>query len=197
MAQVVFNLMGVGRLAEARSLNARAHRLWPDYAAARTAELYLGLIYGDQASGQAVLGAAEKGELPLTGDDIAAWREVLAARAGKTSPAEAGRALVQAARQDGQLDLGLEVTALAQLGQVDLAYAEFDRRLPARPQFYINTIFQPAAANLRKDPRFMPLAARLGLTRYWLDTGRWPDYCAAPDLPYACPAAAKAATPGA
>ena len=33
-----------------------------------------------------------------------------------------------------------------------------------------------AAAPLRRDPRFLPLADRLGLLDYWR-TGRLPDFC--------------------
>lgn len=36
------------------------------------------------------------------------------------------------------------------------------------------------------DPRFMPLAVRLGFAAYWRSTGQWPDFCKAPDLPYDC-----------
>jgi hypothetical protein len=37
---------------------------------------------------------------------------------------------------------------------------------------------------MRRDPRFMPLAAQVGLVDYWEKTGKWPDFCAEPDLPY-------------
>ena len=46
---------------------------------------------------------------------------------------------------------------------------------------------------VRADPRFMPLAARLGLVDYWLDTDQWPDFCATEKLPYDCKEAALAA----
>jgi hypothetical protein len=44
----------------------------------------------------------------------------------------------------------------------------------------------------RRDPRFMPLAKRLGLVNYWIATDEWPDYCSEPDLPYDCRTAARA-----
>jgi hypothetical protein len=28
---------------------------------------------------------------------------------------------------------------------------------------------------MRSDPRFVRLCGKLGLARYWLDTGKWPD----------------------
>ncbi len=39
---------------------------------------------------------------------------------------------------------------------------------------------------VRADPRFMPLAVRLGLADYWLDTDQWPDFCTTDKLPYDC-----------
>jgi hypothetical protein len=44
--------------------------------------------------------------------------------------------------------------------------------------------FGPPA--LRRDPRFMALAARIGLVDYWRATGKWPDFCADPGLTYDC-----------
>jgi hypothetical protein len=41
---------------------------------------------------------------------------------------------------------------------------------------------------MRLDPRFMPLAVKLGFAAYWRATGQWPDFCRSPDLPYDCKA---------
>jgi DNA-binding winged helix-turn-helix (wHTH) protein/tetratricopeptide (TPR) repeat protein len=49
-----------------------------------------------------------------------------------------------------------------------------------------NTWFRPALHQFRRDPRFMLLAARSPLLRYWRATGQWPDFCFEPDLPYDC-----------
>jgi hypothetical protein len=58
-------------------------------------------------------------------------------------------------------------------------------------------LFNTQAVAIRRDPRFMQLAQRLGLLDYWRTTGHWPDFCSEPGLPYDCKAlAAKlAATP--
>jgi hypothetical protein len=190
---VVFAMMGVGRYADARALSERARRTWTVYSTNQIAELTLDLIYGDEADGKRALDAAEKGELPLTREDVAAWRQVLDARAGRRPAEAAAKALVRAAQNDNQLDLGLEIAGLSSLHQADMAFDELDRRLPMKTKFFLNNLFQPATADLRRSPRFMPLAASLGMTRYWLATGRWPDYCRAADRPYDCQVAAKAA----
>jgi hypothetical protein len=36
----------------------------------------------------------------------------------------------------------------------------------------------------------MEVAARLGLARYWRQTGFWPDFCTSERLPYDCKAEA-------
>lgn len=47
-------------------------------------------------------------------------------------------------------------------------------------------MFGPLTKNLRRDPRFMEVAARIKLVDYWRTSGHWPDYCAEPGLPYDC-----------
>ena len=81
---------------------------------------------------------------------------------------------------------------LADLGQFDAAFATTDRMFPTMvgrsaqeeeklwlddPNTYPKGILSgPSAAALRRDPRFIGLAERLGLLRYWR-TGRLPDFC--------------------
>ena len=36
-------------------------------------------------------------------------------------------------------------------------------------------LFQAGMPELRNDPRFVSLCARLGLVQFWLSTGKWPD----------------------
>ncbi len=52
--------------------------------------------------------------------------------------------------------------------------------------------FFPPTAAMRRDRRFMKPAGRIGLVDYWRSTGKWPDFCSEPSLPYDCkPEAAK------
>jgi DNA-binding winged helix-turn-helix (wHTH) protein/tetratricopeptide (TPR) repeat protein/TolB-like protein len=87
------------------------------------------------------------------------------------------------------------VRMLARQGDVDGAYA----MLEAAPEAYRNPIlfFHPAMRAFRRDPRFMQIAYRIGLVDYWRASGRWPDFCAEPDLPYDCRAVATALSDGA
>lgn len=82
--------------------------------------------------------------------------------------------------------------------------AEFDRTdemarlLLAWPRSYLvdhisGVWFRPAFSDLHRDPRFLLIAARFGLARYWIESGRWPDFCFDPGTPYDCKVAARAA----
>jgi hypothetical protein len=79
--------------------------------------------------------------------------------------------------------------ALANFGRVDQAY-----QLMEDPKFqpFIekDALFRPDFAGVRADPRFLQVAARLRLVRYWRDSGYWPDFCTREQLRYDCKAEA-------
>jgi hypothetical protein len=62
----------------------------------------------------------------------------------------------------------------------------FDWQDRSEIPFVAEILFRPALTNLRADPRFMHVAARFGLVDYWQRSGKWPDFCDDPDLPYDC-----------
>lgn len=109
-------------------------------------------------------------------EHLDAWRGAFHAHISKTGGVDAAR-LVYAAH----------------LGLVDEAYraSEVVRLGPSGsvedlmgPDGYRTAIFfQANMPELRNDPRFPRLCARLGLVDHWLATGKWPD-CAS-ETPYA------------
>jgi hypothetical protein len=52
--------------------------------------------------------------------------------------------------------------------------------------YFVEGLFRPPLADLRANPRFIQVAAHLGLLDYWRRSGDWPDFCSDPDLPYDC-----------
>ena len=82
--------------------------------------------------------------------------------------------------------------AFVRLGDIDGAFAitdeYFPRLMSSDPeeedrlflvrshQLGVGVLSTPPLAPLRKDPRFLPLAERVGLLRYWR-SGRLPDFC--------------------
>jgi len=81
------------------------------------------------------------------------------------------------------------INDLASLGYIDDAFAVaegFDPNRMGDP----GLLFVKTTRAMRRDPRFMQLAARIGLVEYWRTSGHWPDFCSDADLPYDCRAEA-------
>ena len=47
-------------------------------------------------------------------------------------------------------------------------------------------LFRPTLRKFRSDPRFIRVAAHLGLVAHWRKSGKWPDFCFEADLSYDC-----------
>jgi hypothetical protein len=84
-----------------------------------------------------------------------------------------------------ELSTDWRIRLLSRTGQVDEAYALFDASNSAdrRANMFL---FYPEMKAFRQDARFLPLTRRIGLYAYWQETGKWPDFCEEPDLPYDC-----------
>jgi tetratricopeptide (TPR) repeat protein len=83
--------------------------------------------------------------------------------------------------------VGGQVETLAAFGRNDQIY-ELLMRLPQK-KFEANlasTLFRPTLKGFRQQSRFLGVTQRFGLLDYWRRSGRWPDFCADPDLPYDC-----------
>jgi hypothetical protein len=110
------------------------------------------------------------------------------------------RALETHFDKTGRVDVSRLVYA-AHLGLVDEAYATAERaQLGPRgadddlmgPDGYRTALlFHAGMPELRNDPRFVPLCARLGLVEFWLATGKWPD--CVDEVPYDFKAACEKA----
>jgi TolB-like protein len=135
----------------------------------------------------------------LQPSEVAGLRDLV--EAGKTrSPAAIAKAKAEfmaTAPHGSPVDLAWSIFQLSSIGLVDDAYALAATYTP-RPYFSVADpalFFLPAAAPMRRDPRFMPWMQRLGLLQYWRSSGKWPDFCREPGLPYDCKAeAARLAT---
>src|SRR5262249_20223453 len=114
---------------------------------------------------------------------MAPIRKVIAARMNPT-PAKIDDAIAAFDARDPS-DEGQMLLALGSFGRVDQAY-----KLMEDPKFepFIEraNLFRPDFAGIRADPRFMRVAARLGLVRYWTKSGYWPDFCTTEKLRYDC-----------
>ncbi|MFL6752668.1 MAG: TIR domain-containing protein [Sphingomicrobium sp.] len=82
--------------------------------------------------------------------------------------------------------VGWTIQALGQFGLVDDVHYWLGRLSDNELADISYLFFRPALASLRRDGRFMPLAKRIGLVDYWEKSGRWPDFCSRPGIPYDC-----------
>ena len=86
---------------------------------------------------------------------------------------------IREAANQGKVLPEVEIMMLADLGASRQAMemansAVDDQRLQAW------FLFTPITRNMRQDPGFIRLADRMGLIKYWRETGKRPDFCADP-----------------
>jgi TolB-like protein/DNA-binding winged helix-turn-helix (wHTH) protein len=82
---------------------------------------------------------------------------------------------VAQARASGSLPDAMVFYAAVLLKQPDLAFATAEKMLKDR-SLTVEFLFAPEAAELRRDPRFPQLLAKIGLDAYWRQHG-WPTFC--------------------
>ena len=87
-------------------------------------------------------------------------------------------------------DLTFYAQVMAGLGRQEEVYAAIEKLTRPLPQDNTYVYFTPWLKQFRADPRFMQFARGLGLTNYWIKSGKWPDFCFEPGLPYDCKAEA-------
>jgi len=110
-----------------------------------------------------------------TPEHIGAWRGAFEAHVAKTGGVDVAR-LVYAAH------LGLVDDAYRAADAARLGPAGTGDDIMGPDGYRTALLFQAGMPELRNDPRFPRLCARLGLVEFWTATGKWPD-CAA-ELPY-------------
>ena len=105
------------------------------------------------------------------------------------SPRNVSEAIRQARLEwQGAKGFSAYVQTLAYFGRSNEAAEVLLAADPTLSPGIIWTLSGPQFRELRRDPRFMVIARRYGLVDYWTATGRWPDFCFEPDLPYDCKA---------
>ncbi|MBW0008270.1 MAG: hypothetical protein JO335_11230 [Sphingomonas sp.] len=82
--------------------------------------------------------------------------------------------------------VGWAIQGLGEFGLVDDVYYWLGRLSDDDAASISYILFRPALASVRRDPRFMPLVSRIGLLGYWRSSGKWPDFCERPGIPYNC-----------
>jgi hypothetical protein len=173
-------------VAESRAFVAQMELQWPDQRLTRDARLWTGVIAGATNDVLTQLNAPAARPRDLDQVSVDAWRGALKAVASKDTKVRVDAIKkVTDATAAGSISAGQALMLLTMLGDLDGAFAQAELYAPADPS-EPPYLFLPTTAAMRSDPRFMQLAAQLGLLAYWRATGHWPDFCANPGLPYNC-----------
>ena len=199
-AGLALGLVATGHVAEAIFTINRAAKIWPSRSFVWFVRFDILAESGHLDEARAMLDSAQNIPVSLEVKSIAARRAYLEALRLNTpaSKTAAGNA-IRSAMATGDLSSADGMRMFAKLGDVDSAFA-LARTLyvpqgSSRARGNTLLLFQSVTDSMRHDPRFMPLAAQAGLVDYWKTTGKWPDFCSQPGLPYDCRAAARAMTP--
>jgi hypothetical protein len=191
-ANLAFKEALAGSVTESTATFAAAERRWPGDRQLGRFHLYAGAYMGDAA---AALKALDDPAHPIALDPVDRQYLYLLCEARLNPARSAEASTFMRAHAGKDLTLPIAIEGLATLGRIDDAFEVAEANLSSlRNQKDVTGVFfRPFMAKFLADPRFMPLAARLGLVDVWRVTGLWPDYCSASGAPYDCRAeAAKA-----
>ncbi len=179
----ILALVYSGQFSKAKADIADARKKWPNDPAIDFAEFGLQFRYGDPRAAIALL----PGLTGAGGDaSMAPFRMLIDARLDPT-PAKIDNAVAALSAQapSSAVTRNRVLLALGNFGRVDQAYQLMEDP-KFQPSIDRSALFRPDFAGVRADPRFMQVAARLGLVRYWRETGYWPDFCTSERLRYDC-----------
>ena len=182
----ILALVYSGEFSKAKTDIAEARKKWPSDHEIDRAEFSFQYRYGDPRMAQQLLPRFTD----LSDAEMVTFRKVIAARLDP-SPAKVDEAIsalkIRWPNNDPMRNNVL--MALGNFGRVDETYQLLEE--PGfQPFVETDVLFRPDFAPVRADPRFMMIAARLGLIRYWRESGYWPDFCSNEKLHYDCKAEA-------
>jgi len=181
--------MAVGRVAEAVPLYEDLVERVPDMSFPVASLLRAYAFLEDWPSVDRLLAIAERRQLrefeegllfihakrdPSTGN-IAAWMSGVREQFARTGSVDIARLVYSA-----HLGLVDEAFQLAETARLGPSGSKGDVMGP--DGYRTSLLFQASMPELRDDPRFVRLCARLGLVAFWAQSGKWPD-CAA-QVPY-------------
>jgi DNA-binding winged helix-turn-helix (wHTH) protein/TolB-like protein len=190
-SDLIVALVDNSRFAEAYSTLQRALRIWPDDTRLRVAHLDYEARFGTPDTALAILIDPDQQPQKVRDMTLELYRRLAETR--KSGQPTARRAFIAWLKREvvsGQAPVDFAVPHLAEFGDVDgafrLAFAAPADIINIDPEF----LWEPEALPLRRDPRFIALAAKFHVADIWTSTGLWPDFCSTPNWPYNCKAEA-------
>lgn len=186
---LVTAMLNIGQVDAAKEELQKSEQLWPGATSVLQARFAVEFRVGDASRALAILqsGQLGAGYTPSSAQANSAHESYLKARIEPTTNNKA-KAISDARTlyEQDATNSWVYARALSEFGGheelIDFLLTS-DARVPVSMTW---TIFRTSFDELHQDPRFMQIARRLGVLDYWQDTGRWPDFCGQPDLPYDC-----------
>jgi len=191
--QVITVLADLDRVDEAQAMLATALKTWPDDDYLKDFAMILAARYADPVKAAATLDdpALARGQSPARLHLLRLESDARAHSSQATVEAAAGAIKASYPGPDNAFSAACNFMVIGRIDDVHASIGEMRTHLRNAP--YVDNpsyFFRPFAAKFRADPRFMALAAKLGLVAIWRAT-KWPDFCTARDSPYDCRAVAE------
>jgi tetratricopeptide (TPR) repeat protein len=178
----IFTLRVAGQVREMEDEIGKARNMWGETQTADFCEFIYALQYGDPRRAEALLPSLDLDEF-----DAEAARRTIAARLNPTpANVDAALNLYREQMQRSPSQGGGYLLRLGIFGRTEEAFALLADKSFQKGFVGWEILFTPPLAHVRNDPRFIRVAADLGLLNYWRQSGHWPDFCSDPRLPYDC-----------
>lgn len=155
-------------------------RLWPGTDGLLTLRLRRALWTGQYRDGAAALADPHFQSSPPQRAALAAAFHALGNR--RPDSRRQAAEMLKALAHDPQRNTMTVTLALAAVGEPLAALESTDRNA----SWMLGTLFSPGFAEARRHPEFAVLVHKLGMVRYWRQSGRHPDFCKAADAPPLC-----------
>jgi tetratricopeptide (TPR) repeat protein len=183
-ARLVDSLAYSNRIKAAYDELTKAEAIWPDAADLADCRYRLDLRFGDPRQALKTMQSASND----ASVHDAGWQKFIAARIDPS--AAAADAAIESFRGRYRVDpsdISAYLQSLGTFGRVDEAFEATNNPVTVDSlEAATDILFRPNMRSIRNDPRFIGLAAKLGLLAFWQRSGAWPDFCSDPELPYDC-----------
>ncbi|MES2327225.1 MAG: winged helix-turn-helix domain-containing protein [Pseudomonadota bacterium] len=174
-AQLAQNYANLGNLAAARDLIEKGIQLWPNHSGMRAKRQFIAGFYESPSEALKILNSLDS--LPSPDESNAIWRTFVEAKAAHSEWVTA--AAISKIREDAdqaKVSPEVEIMMLANLGATQQAF-QIANSTVDHQQLEAWFLFTPVTRNMRQNPEFIHLADRMGLIKYWRETGKRPDFC--------------------
>ena len=183
-SRYILALTYAGQFSRAQADITDARKKWPNDFDIEAAEFSFQYRYGDPHVAEQLLPRV----VDYSDAQLTPYRKIIAARIdpSATNIEDAIDTLRTQSQKDPDPDnVNKQLLALGLFKKFDEVY-----QLLSDPRFqpFVDhaLLFRPDFAPVRAGPRFMGVAARAGLVRYWRHSGNWPDFCSTEQLKYDC-----------